>query len=418
MKGYLIEGGRPLTGEVAVSGAKNAALPIMAASILTNEPVIIGNAPSLRDVRTFFTLLDHLGVGIRRLGDDMVATAANVLSQEAPYDLVKQMRASILVLGPLLARTGMARVSLPGGCAIGERPVDQHLKGLRAMGARIDIRQGYIEARAGKLRGARVCLDTPTVTGTENLMMAACLAAGRTTIENAAREPEVVDLAGALKAMGAVIEGAGEDTVTVEGVPALRGASYRVIPDRIEAATYLAAGLITRGRVRVKGCRPADMDAVTSKMRETGAELAIGPDWIEIAGPARPRAVDVRTMPYPGFPTDMQAQFMAVAAVADGHSVITESVFENRFMHAAELSRMGADITIQGHTAVVRGVPRLSGAPVMATDLRAGASLVVAALAAEGTTSVSRIYHLERGYDDMARKLVLLGASVREVQLE
>jgi UDP-N-acetylglucosamine 1-carboxyvinyltransferase len=418
MKGYIIEGGRKLQGEVVTGGAKNAALPIMAASILADGPVVLDNVPSLRDVDTFISLLEMLGLSVRDERPRLEIRSGSLEKSEAPYELVKKMRASILVLGPLLARAGEARVSLPGGCAIGERPVEQHLKGLKAMGAEIDINHGYIEARASRLQGARIYLDVPTVTGTENLMMAACLARGETVIENAACEPEVADLARALKGMGARIKGAGGDTLVIQGVKSLSGLEHRVMPDRIEAATYLTAGMITAGKVTVAGCRPENMDAVILKMREAGGRIETGDDYLKVTGPRRPRSVDVKTLPHPGYPTDMQAQMMALMSVSGGLSVITETVFENRFMHAAELNRMGADINIEGHSAIVRGSPSLSGAQVMATDLRAGASLVLAGLVAEGQTRVSRVYHLERGYDDMPGKMNGLGASVEKVDLD
>lgn len=418
MKGYLIEGGRPLRGEVTVAGAKNAALPVMAASILTDEPVCIQNAPSLRDVRTFAALLGMLGLDCELTDHEILLSARELSGHEAPYDLVKQMRASVLVLGPLLARTGEARVSLPGGCAIGERPVDQHLKGLRAMGAEIEISHGYIEAKAKRLAGAKIYLDFPTVTGTENLMMAATLAEGETIIENAAREPEIVELAEALTSMGADIRGAGEVTIVIRGTGRLGGLNRRMVPDRIEAATYLAAGMITGGEITVKDCRPDHLEAVILKMKEAGGTVEMGADFISLKGPARPKAVDIKTMPHPGFPTDMQAQMMAMMAVAEGNSLISENVFENRFMHAAELNRMGADITVEGHTAVVSGVPKLSGAQVMATDLRAGAALVIAGLVAEGRTSIARVYHIERGYEKIVEKLTSIGAFIREINIE
>jgi UDP-N-acetylglucosamine 1-carboxyvinyltransferase len=359
-------------------------------------------------------LLGRMGVSATDTGAGEVRVDAGALKEAiAPYELVKTMRASILVLGPLLARHGEARVSLPGGCAIGARPVNLHVSGLEAMGASISIEGGYIHATAGRLTGARIVQDTVTVTGTENLMMAATLAMGRTVIENAAREPEVVDLAACLTAMGAKISGAGTDTIVVEGRERLDGCEHRVLPDRIETGTFLVAGAITRGRVRVTGSEPAHLDAVIAKLRETGAKVAVGPDWIEVDMPRRPRAVDIRTAPHPGFPTDMQAQFAALNAVADGVGTIVETIFENRFMHMLELRRLGADVRIEGHTAVVHGVPRLSGAPVMATDLRASASLVLAGLVAEGTTDVQRIYHIDRGYEHIEAKLLGLGADIR-----
>jgi UDP-N-acetylglucosamine 1-carboxyvinyltransferase len=402
---------------VRASGAKNAALPILAAGLLADAPVTIGNVPHLHDVTTMIALLGGMGVGVT-IGDHMriEVDARKLTSPVAPYELVKTMRASILVLGPLLARHGEARVSLPGGCAIGARPVNLHVAGLEAMGAEISMEGGYIHAKAGRLQGARIVLDTVTVTGTENLMMAATLARGKTVIENAAREPEVVDLAGFLAAMGARITGAGTDTIEIEGCERLGACDYPVLPDRIETGTFLVAGAITGGHVRVRDARPDHLDAVLAKLREAGAEVAHGADWIEVnMRGRRPASVDIRTAPYPGFPTDMQAQFAALDTVADGVGTIVETIFENRFMHMLELRRLGADIRIEGHTAVIHGVPRLSGAPVMATDLRASASLVLAGLVAEGTTDVQRIYHIDRGYECIEEKLRQLGADIRRV---
>jgi len=407
-----VRGGQRLSGEVPVSGAKNAALPILFASLLTAEPLVVGNVPRLQDVATALRLLGQMGVSSRREGDQVTLEAATVSSVDAPYDLVRTMRASVLVLGPLVARFGRARVSLPGGCAIGQRPVDQHIKGLQAMGAEIHIEHGYMVASAPRLKGARIVTDMVTVTGTENLMMAATLAEGETVIENAAREPEVVDLAQALTAMGARIRGAGTDRVVVEGVASLHGASHRVMPDRIEAGTFLCAAAATGGNITLTGAQPAGMDATLEKLREAGATIDCGPDWIRLTMHGRPRALNLRTAPYPGLATDMQAQFMALNCIAQGAGVITETIFENRFMHALELQRLGADITIEGNTAVVRGVPALSGAAVMATDLRASAGLVVAGLVAEGETLVNRIYHLDRGYERMEAKLAALGARI------
>ena len=410
-----ITGGNRLEGEIRISGAKNAALPILAASLLADEPVTIGNVPHLHDVTTMISLLGRMGAGVT-IGDRMQVEVDATSTRDfvAPYDLVKTMRASILVLGPLVARFGQADVSLPGGCAIGARPVNLHVAGLEALGAEIDIESGFIRARAGRLKGARIVLDTVTVTGTENLMMAATLADGRTVIENAAREPEVVDLAGFLVAMGARISGAGTDTLVVDGVERLRGCTYEVLADRIEAGTYLVAGAITGGRVRARNARPEHLDAVLAKLAEAGAKVSTGENWVEIdmAG-RRPSAVDIRTAPYPAFPTDMQAQFAALNAVAEGVSTVVETIFENRYMHMLELRRLGADIRIEGHTAVIRGVERLSGAPVMATDLRASASLVLAGLVAQGTTDVQRIYHIDRGYECIEEKLGQLGANIR-----
>jgi len=412
-----ISGGARLDGEVRVSGAKNAALPVLAASLLADEPVTIGNVPHLRDVTTMITLLGGMGAGVT-VGDRMRIEVDPSSTREfvAPYDLVKTMRASILVLGPLVARFGRADVSLPGGCAIGARPVNLHVDGLEALGAEIAIEGGYIRARAGRLRGARIVLDTVTVTGTENLMMAAALAEGRTVIENAAREPEVVDLAQCLVAMGARVAGAGTDTLVIDGVERLHGCTHDVVADRIEAGTYLVAGAITGGRVRVREARPDHLDAVTAKLREAGAEVSAGPDWVEVdMHGRRPSAVDIRTAPYPAFPTDMQAQFAALNAVADGVATVVETIFENRYMHMLELRRLGADIRIEGPAAVIHGVGRLSGAPVMATDLRASASLVLAGLVAEGVTDVQRIYHIDRGYECIEEKLGQLGARIRRV---
>ncbi len=414
MDKLVIDGGVALAGDVRVSGAKNAALPLMCAALLTPEPLRLENVPQLRDVSTMLRLLGQMGVDItldERMGVELRAAA--VAAPVASYDLVKTMRASILVLGPLLARCGEARVSLPGGCAIGLRPVDLHVKGLEAMGAHIEVNEGYIVARSGRLRGARIVMDLVTVTGTENLMMAACLAEGTTVLENAAREPEVADLARCLAAMGARISGAGSDVVTIEGVARLSGARHRIMPDRIESGTYLAAAAATGGRVRLLGTDATLLDAVLEKLREAGARIAAGADAITLEMHGRPRSVSLRTAPYPAFPTDMQAQFMALNAIADGTAVITETIFENRFMHALEMRRLGADIEISGNTAVVRGVPRLQGATVMATDLRASASLVIAGLAAEGRTTVDRIYHLDRGYEGIEEKLAKLGARIR-----
>ncbi|HUF20798.1 MAG TPA: UDP-N-acetylglucosamine 1-carboxyvinyltransferase [Burkholderiales bacterium] len=414
MDKLVIQGGVPLSGEIRVSGAKNAALPILCASILTPETLRVQNVPHLRDVTTMLTLLGKMGVEFsldEKLGVEL--TAARVDNRVAPYEMVKTMRASILVLGPLLARFGDAKVSLPGGCAIGQRPVDQHIKGLEALGADLRIEHGFILARADRLKGARVVMDLVTVTGTENLMMAAVLAEGSTVIENAAREPEVIDLAQCLNAMGARVRGAGSDVITVEGVDGLHGASHRVMPDRIEIGTFLAAAAATRGQVRIKGARADILDAVIGKLRETGSEIEQGEDWISLKANGDLRAVSLRTAPYPAFPTDMQAQFMALNSVASGTSVITETIFENRFMHVQELKRLGAEIEIEANTAIVRGVPRLQGARVMATDLRASASLVLAGLVAEGETVVDRIYHLDRGYECIEEKLSQLGARIR-----
>lgn len=412
-----IEGGPGLRGQVHASGAKNATLPILCASLLVDEPLVIENVPHLEDVTTTNALLAQLGVTVT-MGDHMVVEAdgSTTNSCVAPYDLVKTMRASILVLGPLLAKHGEAEVSLPGGCAIGARPVDIHLRGLKAMGAEIDVEAGYIRARSGRLKGARIAMDTVTVTGTENLMMAATLADGVTLLENAAREPEIIDLANCLIAMGAKIEGAGSSVIKIEGVPRLHGATYRVLPDRIETGTFLVAAALTRGQVRVTNTDPALIEAVTLKLEEAGAKITLGEDWIDLDMQGRrPRSVKLRTSPYPGFPTDMQAQFTALNSLAEGVGSITETVFENRFMHVSELSRMGADIHQEGNTVIVTGRERLTGAPVMATDLRASASLVIAGLAADGITDVRRIYHIDRGYECIEEKLSQLGAKIQRV---
>ena len=416
MEKLAIEGGVPLNGEVAISGAKNAALPILCAGLLTAEPLTIGNVPHLRDVTTMLSLLGQMGVSIsvdEKLGIEL--RAADIHTPEAPYEMVKTMRASVLVLGPLTARFGEARVSLPGGCAIGLRPVDQHLKGLQAMGATITMDHGYMIVRASRLKGARICMDLVTVTGTENLMMAAALAEGTTIIENAAREPEVVDLAVCLTAMGAKIAGAGTDTITIEGVEKLHGGRHSVMPDRIETGTFLVAAAVSGGAVRVTGARPHTLDAVLNKLREAGAAIETGEDWISVRASGRLKAVNLRTAPYPAFPTDMQAQFVALNCVADGTGVVHEDIFENRFMHVQELQRLGADIEVDGNTAVVKGVAALDGATVMATDLRASACLVIAGLVARGTTIVDRIYHLDRGYEAIEEKLSKLGARIKRV---
>ncbi|MBI2382769.1 MAG: UDP-N-acetylglucosamine 1-carboxyvinyltransferase [Gammaproteobacteria bacterium] len=417
MDKLLIEGGVPLNGEVRASGAKNAALPILCAGLLSDEPLTLRNVPHLEDVTTTNRLLRQMGVEVTVLEQDgVIVDARKIHSFAAPYELVKTMRASILVLGPLVARHGQAHVSLPGGCAIGARPVNLHLLGLEAMGAEIKVEGGVIEAKATKLRGARIVFDTVTVTGTENLMMAACLAEGETLLENAAREPEVVDLARCLIAMGAKIEGAGTTTIRVQGVSKLKAAGHRVIADRIETGTFLVAGAVTRGRVRVSQTDPSLLDAVLVKLQQAGAKISTGVDFIELDMQGRrPNAVNIHTMPHPGFPTDMQAQFMALDCVARGTGVITETIFENRFMHALELQRLGADIRIEGHTAVVTGKEQLEGAPVMATDLRASASLVIAGLIAQGETRVDRIYHIDRGYECIEEKLRQLGARIRRV---
>jgi UDP-N-acetylglucosamine 1-carboxyvinyltransferase len=410
-----ITGGRALEGEVRVSGAKNAALPIMCAALLSAKPLALTNVPRLRDVATMAKLLAQMGVTVNRQDAKTVLHAKEISDPTAAYELVKTMRASVLVLGPLLARCGEAKVSLPGGCAIGARPVDQHVKGLQAMGATISIEHGYMQASARRLRGARIVMDLVTVTGTENLMMAAALAEGETLLENAAREPEVVDLARCLMAMGAKIEGAGSDKIRIQGVPSLGGAEHRVMPDRIETGTYLAAAAAAGGKIRLTGTAPESLDATLDKLREAGARIEIHGSSIDLEIARRPGAVSVRTAPYPAFATDMQAQFMALACVADGTALITETIFENRFMHAIELQRLGADIRLEGNTAVVKGVERLQGAAVMATDLRASAGLVIAGLVAEGDTVVDRIYHLDRGYEGLEKKLSALGARVERI---
>ena len=417
MDKLVIEGGVPLAGEIAVSGAKNATLPILTAALLTTEPLTVAGVPHLRDVTTMLNLLAQMGVAVsmdEKLGVEL--TAARIADPVAPYELVKTMRASVLVLGPLTARCGEARVSLPGGCAIGLRPVDQHLKGLQAMGAEVAIEHGYISVRAKRLKGARICMDLVTVTGTENIMMAATLADGTTEIENAAREPEVVDFAHCLNAMGARVQGAGSDVITIKGTERLHGARYRVMPDRIETGTFLVAAAATGGSVRLTGARPDALDAVLEKLRETGVRAATGPDWIALETDGALNAVNVRTAPYPAFPTDMQAQFMVLDSIARGTALVTETVFENRFMHVQELKRLGADIEVEGNTAVVKGVAHLDGATVMATDLRASASLVLAGLVARGTTTVERVYHLDRGYERIEEKLSRLGARIKRVR--
>jgi UDP-N-acetylglucosamine 1-carboxyvinyltransferase len=420
MDKLLIRGGRRLQGDVAIAGAKNAALPELCAALLTAEPVTLDNVPRLQDVATMAKLLRHMGVVIERpeaQPDRMTLDAGRIAQAEAPYELVKTMRASILVLGPLLARLGQARVSLPGGCAIGSRPVDQHIKGLQAMGAEISVEHGYIVARATRLHGARITTDMVTVTGTENLLMAAALADGETVLENAAQEPEVTDLAELLLAMGARIEGLGTGRLRVQGVAALHAPArpHRIIPDRIETGTFLCAVAAAGGDVRLTGTRAEHLEAVVDKLREAGAQIEAGADWMRIRMDARPKAVGFRTSEYPAFPTDMQAQLMAVNCVADGSARITETIFENRYMHVNELVRLGARIEVDGHTAVVHGVPQLSGATIMATDLRASASLVIAGLVAEGQTVVDRIYHLDRGYDRMEAKLRAVGADIERV---
>ena len=417
MNKLMIQGGSTLNGQVRISGAKNAVLPILAATLLCEGTAIVENVPHLHDVTTTVELLGAMGVHV--VIDEKLSIevdSSTIESYVAPYHLVKTMRSSILVLGPLLARFGHAEVSLPGGCAIGSRPVNLHIKGLQDMGAEVEVKNGFIIANAKRLKGARLVMDMVTVTGTENLMMAAALADGITTIENAAREPEVVDLANFLIAMGAKIQGAGTDTITIEGVEKLHGTRYRVLPDRIETGTYLVAAAITGGRIMVKDTAPRLLDAVIDKLREAGADIEVGDDWISLDMHGKqPKSVNVRTAPYPAFPTDMQAQFAALNTIADGTATIVETVFENRFMHVQELQRMGADIEVEGNTAIIRGVKNLSGAPVMATDLRASASLILAGLVAEGETEVQRIYHIDRGYEIIEEKLALLGAKIRRI---
>ncbi|MER2538284.1 MAG: UDP-N-acetylglucosamine 1-carboxyvinyltransferase [Azonexus sp.] len=416
MDKLLIVGGRPLSGEVAMSGAKNAALPILCASLLTADPVHFTNVPHLNDISTMLRLLGDMGVGVTMEGvDGMVLNGGGLNNAVASYEMVKTMRASILVLGPLVARCGEARVSLPGGCAIGARPVDQHIKGLQAMGAEITVEQGYVHAKATRLKGARICTDMVTVTGTENLMMAACLADGETIIENAAREPEVVDLANCLVSMGARISGAGTDIIRIQGVEKLHGATHSIMPDRIETGTYLCAAAAAGGDVRLTKTSAAYLDTVVDKLMDAGCEITVERDAIRLVAPPRLKAVSLRTAPYPAFPTDMQAQFMAINCIADGVATIRETIFENRFMHVNELMRLGANIQIEGNNAIVRGADHLEGAMVMATDLRASASLVIAGLVARGETVIDRIYHLDRGYERIEEKLEKLGAQVKRI---
>lgn len=417
MDKLIITGGQPLNGEIRISGAKNAALPIIVSTLLSDDPVLIRNIPHLHDITTTMELLGRMGVSLTMDEKmDVEVNPTTIKSYVAPYELVKTMRASILVLGPLLARFGEAEVSLPGGCAIGARPVNLHIHGLEAMGADIKVENGYIKAKCKRLQGAKIVLDVVTVTGTENLMMAAALADGTTVLENAAREPEVVDLADCLNAMGAKVSGAGTDTITIEGVERMHGTTYDILPDRIETGTYLVAAAVTGGKVKLKDTDPSLLDAVISKLEEAGAEIESGGDWITLDMKGkRAKAIDVRTAPYPAFPTDMQAQFSILNAVAEGSSSITETIFENRFMHVQELKRMGADIEVNGNTALVKGVIDLKSAPVMATDLRASASLVIAGLVAEGETVVERIYHIDRGYECIEEKLQQLGATIRRV---
>ena len=416
MDKIVIKGGERLIGEVEVSGSKNAALPIFAASLLAEGSNLFTNVPHLMDVRTIVKVLKNLGIKISEDGGTYRIDATEALGYEAPYDLVKTMRASILVLGPLVARMRRAAVSLPGGCAIGARPINLHLRGLEAMGAKIELRHGYIEAKADRLKGAQISFDTPTVTGTENLMMAATLAEGKTILQNAAMEPEVVDLADVLNKMGAKITGAGTKLIEIEGVESLEAVEHSIIPDRIEAGTLMVAAGLTRGNIRMLNCPLFHMETVVHKLKEAGMEIESDGEGVRAVGNKRIRSVDVKTQPYPGFPTDMQAQFMVLMSLAKGLSVISETIFENRFIHVSELKRMGADIGIQGNTAVIQGVGNLSGAPVMATDLRASASLVLAGLAAAGMTEVSRVYHLDRGYEALDKKLAKLGADIKRVR--
>ncbi|GHE93058.1 UDP-N-acetylglucosamine 1-carboxyvinyltransferase [Thalassotalea profundi] len=418
MDAFKITGGIPLNGEVAISGAKNSALPILMATLLSETPIVIRNVPRLKDIETTVKLLTQLGAVVQWQDNNTVQIdASNVNQYKASYELVKTMRASILVLGPLLARFGHAEVSLPGGCAIGARPVNLHIHGLKLMGADIEVENGYINARNnGRLKGATIFMDMVSVTGTENLMMAAALADGITTIENAAREPEIVDLANCLNAMGAKVSGAGTDTLTIEGVPSLKGQQYSVMPDRIETGTFLVAAAVTQGKVKCTNTDPSTLDAVLSKLQEAGAVITTGDDWIELSMEQRPKAVNIKTAPHPAFPTDMQAQFVTLNAIAEGVSTTTETIFENRFMHVPELQRMGADISLEGNTAMTKGVTKLTGAQVMATDLRASASLVIAGLVASTETQVDRIYHIDRGYQNIEDKLQSLGANIVRVK--
>ncbi|MER0169557.1 MAG: UDP-N-acetylglucosamine 1-carboxyvinyltransferase [Nitrosomonas sp.] len=416
MQKLIIQGGVPLHGEISISGAKNAALPLLCAALLTGESLKINNVPALHDITTMLSLLKQMGTDISGSNNEVVLSAATLSQLIAPYEMVKTMRAAILVLGPLLARAGEAEISLPGGCAIGLRPVDLHIKGLQAMGAEIHIRHGYIHAVAKKLHGARIVFDIVTVTGTENLMMAATLAEGTTILENAAREPEIIDLANCLKAMGAKIQGAGTDIITIEGVSSLHGAEYTVMPDRIETGTFLVAATATGGEIHLKNTDVHLLDAVLDKLTEAGARIDSNGNWINLKMNTKPKSVNVRTAPYPAFPTDMQAQFMSLNCIADGTAIITETIFENRLMHVQELKRMNASIEVEGNAAIVTGIARLDGANVMATDLRASASLVIAGLIAQGETVIDRIYHLDRGYENIEGKLSALGAQIRRIQ--
>lgn len=417
MQKLIIQGGLPLQGEVSISGAKNAALPVLCAALLTAETLTVKNVPALQDIAIMLSLLKQMGTTvITPCASEVSLSAATLTNLIAPYEMVKTMRAAILVLGPLLARAGEANISLPGGCAIGLRPVDQHIKGLQAMGAEIQIKHGYIHAVANKLHGARIVFDIVTVTGTENLMMAATLAAGTTILENAAREPEIVDLANCLKAMGAKIHGAGTDIITIEGVSSLHGAEHTVMPDRIETGTFLVAATATGGEIHLKNTGAHMLDAVLDKLTEAGACINSAEDWIHLSMQTKPKSVNVRTAPYPAFPTDMQAQFMSLNCIADGTAIITETIFENRLMHVQELKRMNANIEVEGNAAIICGIPQLDGAYVMATDLRASASLVIAGLVAQGETVIDRIYHLDRGYENIEGKLSALGAHIRRIQ--
>lgn len=415
MDKIVVHGGKPLYGDVQVSGAKNAALPVLTAALLTEKTCTFSNIPDLVDIKTIYKLLRNMGVNIEG-GSTVSLCAEKITESVAPYDLVKTMRASILVLGPLVARTGYARVSLPGGCAIGARPVNLHIKALQDMGAKVELHGGYIEARAKKLKGTEIYFDLPTVTGTENIMMAAVLAEGTTVLHNAAREPEIVNLADVLRGMGAKITGAGTDVITITGVTSLAGVEAAVIPDRIEAGTFMIAVGMTNGEVNVLGCNPAHLESLINKLRDTGMKITPINGGLKVASGSKISSVDIKTLPYPGFATDLQAQMMAYMTIAGGLSVISETVFENRFMHVSELMRMGADITIQGGSAIVRGVPQLYGAQVMATDLRASASLVLAALVARGTTEISRVYHLDRGYEALEKKFSALGADIQRIK--
>ena len=415
MDKIVVRGGKPLHGNVTISGAKNAALPVLTAALLTEETCTFSNIPDLVDIKTTYKLLRNMGVEIEGNGTIQIS-AEKITNSEAPYDLVKTMRASILVLGPLVARMGKARVSLPGGCAIGARPVNLHIKALQDMGASVELHGGYIEAKADRLKGADIYFDLPTVTGTENIMMAAVLADGTTVLNNAAREPEIVNLAEVLKSMGAKISGAGTDVITITGVTSLKAAEASIIPDRIEAGTFMIAAGITNGEIKILGCNPQHLEALINKLRDPGMTITVIDGGLKVSAGSKIQSVDVKTIPYPGFPTDLQAQIMAYMAIGSGLSVITETVFENRFMHVSELIRMGADITIQGGSAIVRGVPALYGAQIMATDLRASASLILAALVAEGTTEISRIYHIDRGYESIEKKFSALGADIKRVK--